>query len=308
MSVGTLSSISAEKFTEARRRAFLRSVLHFLKGESNDLLPFDQIRSQLRLTHSRDLGLQQIELDQIVGSLGRYEDFTREFFPRRDNDSVELRWRRIYDLTDSLEGFPPIEVFKVGEVYFVRDGNHRVSVARANGAKTIEAYVIEYLSPINLTPDDTLDDILIKLGAANFLEATHLDKLQPGRNIQLTKPGRYRLLLEHIAVHKYLKEVECSCEIPYEAAAASWYDQVYLPLVEEIRERGILEHFPGRTEADLYAWLVLHRGALEEAHGFGQVTTEEIIADLEKEGATSLWRRLEWMVRGKPELLGMPPG
>lgn len=307
MNIDMLSSISNEKFSEARRRAFLGTALRFLRGESNELLPFDEIRSQLRLKHSRDLGIQEIALDKIVGSMGRYEDFTREFFPRRDNESVELRWRRIYDLTNSLEGFPPIEVFKVGEVYFVRDGNHRVSVARANEAKTIEAHVIEYLSPIELTPDDTMDDVLIKIGEASFLEATNLDKLRPEQNIKLTNPGRYRLLLEHIAVHKYLKEVECNCEIPYEEAVVSWYDNVYMPLVQEIRERGILERFPGRTEADLYAWLVLHRAALEEAYGFGQVSMEEIMEALEEEGTTSPLRKMERAIKRKLDPDSLPP-
>ncbi len=252
-----LSTTSNEKFSEARRLAFLKSVVHFLDKEANDLLSFEEIRTRLQLRHARDLGVQEIEVDKIVGSMGRYSDFTREFYPLRDSQAN--RWRRIYDLTNSLAGFPPIEALKVGEAYFVRDGNHRVSVARANGAKMIEAHVTEYVTPIELSPDDTMDDVLIKVGAANFLETTHLDRLRPEQNIQLTNPGRYRLLLEHIAVHKYLQEVACECEISYEAAVTSWYDTVYMPLIELIRERDILRRFPGRTEADLYAWLVLHR-------------------------------------------------
>jgi hypothetical protein len=270
-------------------------MIHFLRGQSNELLPFETIRSELRLKHSRDLGLQEIELDKIVGSVGRYDDFTREFLPLHDSD--ESRWRRVYDLTESFTGFPPIDVFQVGDVYFVRDGNHRVSVARANGLKVIEANVTAFVSPIELTADDTLDDILIRRGHTNFLETTQLDQLRPDHQIRLTNPGRYRLLLEHIDVHKYLKEIETSSEMAYDAAVVSWYDHVYLPLVQEIRERRVLDLFPGRTEADLYAWLVLHRAELEQEYGFGRVPTETIVDDLVDNASPSPLKWIEWKIK-----------
>jgi hypothetical protein len=181
----------------------------------------------------------------------------------------------------------------VGEVYFVRDGNHRVSVARAHGSKTIEAYVIEYKTPVPIGPDDDLDDLLLKGEHADFLRETHLDRLRPDQNVVFTEPGRYRLVKEHIIIHKYLREIECGCEITYEAAAAGWYDNVYLPLVQLIRERDILKYFSGRTEADLYAWLILHRAALEaEMDALGHVPNEQVVADLEKEAAGPLGQLL----------------
>jgi len=240
-----------------------------------------------------------------VGSVGRYDDFTREFLPRRD--SQEERWRRIYDLTESSQGFPPVDLYKVDDVYFVRDGNHRVSVARANKGKTIEASVTEYLTPVELTAEDTLDDILIKAGAANFLQATGLDKLRPGQDIQLTNPGRYKRLLADIARHKYFKELECDCEISYEEAVASWYDKVYMPLINEIRDREILKHFPGRSEADLYTWLVLHREALEEVYGVGQVDSDEVVEDLEEEATASALKKIERAIKRKLDPDSLPP-
>ncbi|MFQ5578309.1 MAG: hypothetical protein ACE5G8_15110, partial [Anaerolineae bacterium] len=253
----TLSQLSGQKFSEARSRVFIRSAIDFFRGQPSQLLPFEAVRATLKLDHTRYLGLQDVELDKIVGSVGRYHDFTRRFLPRHDQQGH--RWRAVFDLTDSPQGFPPVELYRVGEAYFVRDGNHRVSVARANQSRTIQAYVTEYLTPVDLSADDTMDDVLIKAGTANFLQVTGLDKLRPEQDIRLTNPGRYQQLLRHIADHKYFKEIECACEIPYEQAAASWYDEVYMPLVGEIRRRRILKDFPGRTEADLYAWLVLHR-------------------------------------------------
>lgn len=301
-----LSNTSNRKFSEARSVAFIRNMVNFFKGQTNDLLPFHEVRTKLSLNHRRDIGLQEVELDKIVGSVGRYHDFTREFFPL--SNSQETRWRRIYDLTHSLEGFPSVQLYKVGDVYFVRDGNHRVSVARSIDSKVIEAYVVEYITPVvELSTEDSMDDVLIKAGEANFLQVTGLDKLRPQQAIHLTNPGRYHLLLNHINAHKYWRETECNCEISYQEAVASWYDRVYLPLIEKIRERDILKHFPERTEADLYAWLVLHREALEEQFGLGQVDDDEVVEDLAEEATASPLQKIERAIKRKLDPDSLPP-
>ncbi|MBN1993579.1 MAG: hypothetical protein JW953_12840 [Anaerolineae bacterium] len=277
------------EFNAARRRAFIEEALNFFTGRPNDLLSFEEVRQGLRLQDSSYQGLQEIELDKIVGSVGRYRDFTRTFLPK--NDRSADRWRRVDAVTHDMVGTPPIEVYQVGDVYFVRDGNHRVSVARAHGAKTIEAYVIEYKTPVPIDHQDELDDILLKGERAQFLAETQLDKLQPGHNIEFTEPGRYRLVKKHITFHKYLKETECGREFTDEEAVTSWYHNVYLPVVQLIREREILKYFPGRTEADLYAWLVLHRATLEqEAKELGNVSDEVLVEELEKEAANPFKR------------------
>ena len=237
--------------------------------------------------------------------MGRYDDFTREFLPK--SDTQQNRWRTVYDLSTSMEGFPPVELYKIGEAYFVRDGNHRVSVARANEAEEIEAYVTEYITPVEVSPDDTLDEILIKAGAANFADITKLNDLRPHHNIRLTNPGRYKYLLRHIAVHKYYREIECQCEISWEDAVASWYDKVYFPLVEEIRARDILKHFPDRTEADLYAWLVYHRQSLEEEYGIGKVDNETVVSALEEEATASPIKKVERAIKRKIDPDSLPP-
>ncbi|HXV43191.1 MAG TPA: hypothetical protein VEC96_09015, partial [Anaerolineae bacterium] len=287
-----LSPESNYEFSKARQQAFIEEWLNFFARRSNDLLSFEDVRQSLRLQDSTYKGLQEIELDQIVGSTGRYRDFTRTFLPK--NETTIDRWRRI-DAVAHEEGFPPIEVFQVGDIYFVRDGNHRVSVARAHGAKTIEAYVIEYKTPVPVGSEDDLDAMLLKMERAEFLAETQLDKIRPEQTLFFTEPGRYRLVKEHITLHKYLREIEEGREIPYEEVVGSWYDNVYLPLVQLIRERDILKYFPGRTEADLYAWLILHRSALEaEMDVLGQVSNEKVVADLEKEGANPLAQLLNF--------------
>lgn len=299
-----LTSESAQEFTQARQQAFIEEWLNFFKGRPNDLLSFEEVKQNLRLQNSAYKGLQTIELDKIVGSTGRYRDFNRTFLPK--TDQTEERWRRV-DAIAHTQGFPPIEVYKVGDVYFVRDGNHRVSVARIHKADTIEAYVIEFKTPIPITKEDDLDDILLKMERAEFFNRTHLDLLRPEQDIVFTEPGRYRLLEEHIAFHKFLKEVECQCELSYEEAVNSWYAQVYMPLIELIRTSDILKDFPERTEADLYAWLVLHRAVLEaELQALGYIPDEALIEELKRERATNSFARLMGLFRNELNLQHLP--
>jgi len=279
--VDSESSVSmveaARNFQSARMSAFWQAAWALLTGKSIDLLSFDEVRQRLRLHDERYIGLQEIPIDKIVGSVGRYKDFTRSFLPR--TNAVRSRWQRLDSMARGAEGFPPIEVYKVGEVYFVIDGNHRVSVARQLGAKTIEAYVTELPTPVPLEVDTQPDDLLIKQGYADFLRQTHLDVIRPGSSVILTEPDRYREIIEHISVHKYFMGLEQGHDISWEDAVASWYDNVYMPLVHLIREYDVLSQFPGRTEADLYAWLIKHQEALRLHLGGEVVTPEETVTD-----------------------------
>jgi len=300
-----LTSQSNTEFSNARQRAFIGEWLNFLTGRPNDLLSFEEIRKELRLQDSAYKGLQEIELDKIVGSTGRYRDFNRAFLPK--NNQTEQRWRRISQVASDGYGYPPIEVYQVGDVYFVRDGNHRVSVARMNKARTIEAYVIEFKSSVPIDKDDNLDDILLKYERARFFEKTHLDQIRPEQNVVFTEPGRYRLVKEHIAFHKYLKETECSCEIPYEEAVGSWYDNVYLPIVELICQQNVLQNFPGRTEADLYAWLLLHRAELEDKlHTLGHIPAEEVLEEVTRDKSSNPFVRMMGLFRHRLDLKELP--
>lgn len=301
MDADTHSQQTTIEFNAARRKAFREEMLSYVTGRPNDLLPFEEVRQSLRLQDSTYKGLHEIELDKIVGSVGRYRDFTRTFLPKSDRS--EERWRRVDAVTHDVVGTPPIEVFKIGDVYFVRDGNHRVSVARTHRAKTIEAYVIEYKTPIHIENTDELDDILSKVERTKFLRETKLNKIRPGHNVEFTEPGRYRFVGKNITFHKYLRETELGCELTDEEAVASWYDNVYTPIVNLIRERDILKDFPGRTEADLYAWFVLHRAALEEeAKELGTIDDEVVIDDLEKERSSNPLKWLIGLFRSDAEL------
>jgi hypothetical protein len=174
---------------------------------------------------------------------------------------------------------PPVELFKIGDVYFVRDGNHRVSVARTNGASHIEAVVTEVKTPIPLTVDDfERDRWLIKAERAEFLERTHLDELRPDHQIAVTEPGRYAIMLEHIEMHHFLRNQDLRRELSWAEAVESWYDNVYMPLVEAIRASRLLDEFPDRTETDLYLWIAYHRERLAREYSLAPLAPEVAVA------------------------------
>jgi nucleotide-binding universal stress UspA family protein len=258
--------MAVQDFYRARRRAALQEIMARLTGKSADLLSFEDVRQKLKAKGIAARELKEIPLDAIVGSVGRYADFTRSFLPRRDSDRE--RWAKVEVAVTGLIGLPPIDVYQIGQAYFVLDGNHRVSVARELGATHIQADVTEVRTKVPLSPDVQPDDLILKAEYADFLERTHLDELRPEADLSVTVSGQYRALEEHIEVHRYFMGLEQEREIPYEEAIGHWYDEVYLPVVQVIRERGILRDFPGRTETDLYLWVSEHRAALGKEMGW----------------------------------------
>jgi len=263
MSPDFLSAL--QDFRRARRRAAMEVILSRLTGKSSDLLPFEQVSQMLRVTESEPRGLQEIPLDAIVGSVARYTDFTRNFLPR--HDATQERWARVEMAASDPRGLPPIDVYQIGQAYFVADGNHRVSVARRLGAKTIFAHVTQVHTKVTLTPDVSPDDLILKAEYADFLERTRLDQVRPQANLDVTVPGQYPKLLEQIRAYDNLFQLHRK-QVSGEEAVARWYDQVYLPVVKIIRERGILRDLPGRTETDLYLWVLEHRDALQQELGW----------------------------------------
>ena len=261
--IGTNRVAATERYTREMNKAQLNDLLSRISGEDTDLIKFDEVAKRLRARQRIEMGTENVPLKKIVGSVGRYKDFTREFLPRPAVNKE--RWARIDEALNSMEGLPPVDLYRIGDAYFVRDGNHRVSVARANGLDQIEAYVTEYKTDIPLTADDfERDRWLIKIEQAEFLKETGLNRLRPESDVAFTEPGRYWILTRHINVHMYLCNLDLERSgkpdrLDWEHAVESWYDHVYMPMVEAIREQDLLAQFTGRTEADLYLWVAHHR-------------------------------------------------
>ena len=258
------------KFQSVRSKAFWQEILHHMTGKHRELMNFDKVRTRLHLHEEHYRGVHDVPLDQIVGSVGRYKDFTARFLPK-SNDMKE-RWSKVYAVANSMVGLPPIELYQVGDVYFVRDGNHRVSVARELGSKTIEAHVIELPTTVPFRPGMSSQQIESAKAYADFLEETSLSRAVPGHeSIELTLPSRYHELMGFIFLHQRLLEQIEGHPLTTEAVTAHWYHSVYKPAIDLIRKHRVLERVKdrkaARTEGDLYLWLM--NNLLDLRHQYG---------------------------------------
>lgn len=279
-------------FKRARKAASMQQLMARLQGKSSDLLSYEEVCTQLKSTGVEEKGIQEIPLDAIVGSVGRYKDFTRGFMPKKDND--EERWTGVKTAVLDMKGMRPIDVYQIGEIYFVIDGNHRVSVARQLGTKTITARVTEVKVRVPLQPEDDPDEVICKARYAEFLEKTNLDHLRPDSNLLMTITGQYRLFLEQIDAYRDVVQKRVDHEVAYEEAVIRWYDEVYMPIVRMIREQGIMRYFPEQKEADIFAWFVSRREQLEEVIGW-ELDLETAVPNIAKQEQTrkkSLFSRM----------------
>jgi hypothetical protein len=258
------SSQAKADFSRARWKAFLNSIRATLGGQPNQLLSFDEVKGKLRVGGPIYRGVKTVRVDQIVGSLNRYHEFDHAFLPQKDVTAD--RWQSVARAFYQDVSLPPVVLYKIGEVYFVVDGHHRVSVAREQGQIYIDAEVRECSSKVNITPDLRPEDLEILGEKVDFIERTRIDRLRPAASIKLTVPDGFSIMLEHIAVHRYFMGLDFKRDIAEEEGVTHWYDTVYLPVIDAIRASGILEDFPGKTEGDLYLWILDRQAALAQ-HG-----------------------------------------
>ncbi len=253
-----MNSVRAQAdYSAARTKALFRDLLALLTGRRNELLAFDEVREKLRIGGPIYRGVQTVHLDQIVGSVNRYNDFDRAFLPTQAHTAS--RWQRVSRAWYDEISLPPVLLYQVGAIYFVVDGNHRVSVAREQGQEYIDAEVRECQVRVPVTPDLEPDDLEVLGAAVEFLERTGLDRLRPGAIITVTILGGYERMLEHIAVHRYFMGLDFQRSVGETEAVEHWYDTVYQPVIQVVRSNNILKAFPRRTEADFYLWVMDHR-------------------------------------------------
>ena len=289
-----ISNIVREDFNRARRKAFFGQLLALISRHDNTLLPFEEVRTRLNVRHQHYLGHQTVAIASIVGSEGRYSDFNREFAPR--HDATKFRWISIDRAHHQDVALPAIELYKLGDIYFVKDGHHRVSVARLQGQVDIDAIVTELVVDVPLAPNLSMRDMLLKEEYSDFLAWTGLANLRPQQRIEFSEPGGYLALVTHINAHRYFKTKERDEELERDEAVCDWYDSVYLPVVEVLRQTSALRAFPGRTEADLYRWIMDHRWYLRERNGGADpgplVAVEDYVRLFGRKSLTDLTERL----------------
>lgn len=279
--------MALDDFRKARRRSTVAHLLGRLTGKSLELLSFQEVTQRLKQAGQHELGLQEIPVRAIVGSVGRVADFDRDFFPLHEQDAQ--RWARVKAAGMERGTLPPINVYKIGESYFVLDGNHRVSIARQQGVETISALVVEVSTRAPLPADAKPDDLIIGAEHADFLERTELDKARPEADVHVSFPGQYKKLESHIAVHRcYLEANGAQTCRTVPEAARYWYDEAYLPVIEAIRERAILREFPGWTEADLYLWITENQEKLRDELGWS-LKPSSVLGNLASEIGRGTW-------------------
>ena len=285
------SSSAAEDFRDARRRGALESIWTTLTGSAKHLIQFQQVEDQLQYDQSYKLGLIDIPLDAIVGSVSRPKDFTRKFFPREAVDPG--RWQQVKKgMNQSIQ---PIEVYQIDQAYFVLDGNHRVSVARQRGMTHIPGYVTKIESTIPLTPDDDINDLIIKNQQVRFRKETGLETLRPDLEFATSFPGGYQQLREQILTHQRILESRQRKGFNLEEAAENWVEEVYLPILQKISQSGLLRDFPARTPTDLYIWLTRYQEEISQRYGW-EIQPEAALDSLAAAYSHRLvqrWRRMQ---------------
>ena len=266
---------ASQDFNRARNRAILSRIQHFMNSDRDNLLSFNDVKKILKPRNEVYRGMQTIPISKIVGSEGRYRDFNRYFLPR--SEFLRARWERV-DMAKIRDiPLPAIQLYEIGGAYFVRDGNHRVSVIRSQGGEEIDAEVTSLSTEIAINPSMSVDDLrnaVIEYEKKIFYEKTSFGELTGDNELNFTQPGRYDVIYNHILVHKYYLNQNQQEELPFEEALVSWYNKVYRPIIKIIEEGMLCINFPGRKPADLYVWIVQHWDSLKKENGVHYPATE----------------------------------
>ena len=259
---------SIDDFYKARNKALFNDLQHFLVPDESKLLSFSEIKKMLKPQNEVYMGMKAVPVKDIVGSEGRYHDFDNHFFPR--NMHLKNRWTSIDKAHLKNIILPPIVLYEISGLYFVRDGNHRVSVAKAQGVEMIDAEIVSLQSEIKLKPGMTIRQIqkaVIQYEKRVFYNETGFGDITDCWNLDFSSPGQYDVLYQHIQIHKYFINQASTEEISMEDAILSWYHTLYIPIVNVIKHRHSLRKFKHRTPADLYVWIVKYWDELKKKFG-----------------------------------------
>jgi hypothetical protein len=264
----TMEQMAYDDFSKARQKEFISRIQNFFNPDNEELLSLQEVKSIIRPKGESYVGMKAVSLDLIVGSEGRYHDFNQAFLPK--HDYMKQRWVSIDTAHYRDVILPPVRLYEIGGLYFVRDGNHRVSVARMKGMESIDAEVISLNSEIKLNPKMTREELLgavIQYEKDLFYEETYFGIITDCYDLDFTSPGQYDVILNHILVHKYYINQSSTKEIQLGNAIRSWYENVYQPIAEIIESERLQRRFEGKTVSDLYVWIVKYWDQLKAKYG-----------------------------------------
>jgi hypothetical protein len=251
-------------FLRLRRREVLSRLAQWLRRQPDDvseILPFDEVVAALGRTGERRLPrVQVIDLDSVVGSVDRTRDFDRWFRPR--SGRTRQRWERLARAQRRGEAIPPIDVYRIGDLHFVKDGHHRVSVAHALGLRQIEAFVTEVTTTVDATGIGRRGDLISKDLRRVFIDRVPL----PGpalASILVTTPWSYAELSEGVEAWGFRLMQQEDRFLDRRAVARRWYDEEYRPAVRMLTQAGLVGE---RTDAEAYLQLACQRYRLTRNH------------------------------------------
>ncbi|MEU7475739.1 chromosome partitioning protein ParB [Lentzea sp. NPDC042327] len=250
-------------FTRARRRQVMSRLAAWLRREPDDvniMLPFHEVVDALGMVSEKRLGLQNIRLDSIVGSVDRGRDFDRRFRPT--SGRVRERWQRLALAARRGENVPPIEVYRIGELHFIIDGHHRVSVAHAMGLSTIDAYVTQVITRINAAGIRYRGDLIVKDYRRLFLDRVPLTG-EARADVVLSDPWDYAELGECVEAWGFRLSQDEGEFLDRATVARRWYTEEYRPVVALLRQADMIGD---RTEAEAYLWVAAERYRLIRTH------------------------------------------
>jgi len=263
---GFPSADAQDDFSRARRSQLLADLGRRLRREPDDvgmILPFDEVVDALGMVGEVQLGLETIPLDSVVGTVDRTRDFDRGFRPTTPR--VRGRWQRIAAAQRRGESFPPISVYRVGDLHFVRDGHHRVSVAKSLGRDEIDAYVTEVRTRIGTGDALRLLDLPLKDHERVFGERVPLDPEAHAR-VRPSDPWDYGKLAEAVEAWGFRAMQERREYMAREEVARLWYEEDFLPIVETLRSGAFIRS--SETESDAYIRVVSARYELLRTHAW----------------------------------------
>jgi hypothetical protein len=247
-------------FWKARRREAYQRLSQIAGGNrSRPLLSLDEVSRRLRAFEQTYVGIRPIRVADVVGTLGRDDDFDANFLPKRSK--IMERWQKVEERYPESD-FPPIVVYELDGRHFVVDGHHRVAIARSRGTEFIDAEITQLRSRVPLPPDADLGAIIMAEQEQRFMEESGLERARPESRITFTRPQGYIELLEHIKIHGFHLMMERGASCSMDEIAADWYDRVYLPTLEAIAREGLHDLWPRATEADLFLWVGQRRREL----------------------------------------------
>ncbi len=279
MDTGFPSSDAQSDFGRARRRAVASRLARRLRGEPGDvrmILPFDEVIEALGRRGERRLGLQTIPLDSIVGTVDRTREFDRNFRPTTRR--VRRRWQRIAEAIRRGEAMPPIDVYRIGDMHFVRDGHHRVSVARQLGLDVIEAYVTEIETEVGAHAGVRLRDLALKSHERLFFERVPLPREWRSR-IALPHGSWYAGLAEGVEAWGFRYMQARQEFMSREEIARAWFTEEFEPVVEMLREADLIGNL---TEAEAYIRVVSLRYFLLRTHRWDDEILERLREELRR--------------------------